>query len=240
MERTGILFDFDGTLSPLHARREHARIRGDVEALLKMLAEKYVLAVVSSKDCVFLLERAPGFHSYVCVNGLEILTDKYLLIDSSVRNKDVLKAVEEVLLEARKLRNVDIEEKKSLLGILLGLSIDWRGHGSPPEGLGEVLGTAAAQGLYVVSYKYNPFADIYVTRADKGEGVRALKLLLELDNVVYIGDGENDIPAFKIADVAVLVRHESNQGFEADVDYEVRFEELGKWLASHVLSGSVI
>jgi hydroxymethylpyrimidine pyrophosphatase-like HAD family hydrolase len=76
-----------------------------------------------------------------------------------------------------------------------------------------------------------------VSRKNKGEAVKMLKAILNLEKLIYAGDGENDIPAFKVADIAVLVRHEFNQELELDVDYEVKFEELSKWLVDYVVSG---
>jgi HAD superfamily hydrolase (TIGR01484 family) len=233
----GILFDFDGTLSPLNVSRDDAKIRDDVAAVLKELAKRYVLGVASSKDCNFLLSKAPFFHSYVCVNGLEILTNEYLLLDSVVIKKNLLKAIEDVYFDAKRLQNAIIEEKRSLLGFLLGISIDWRRYGKPPENLNNVIKTASFKGLHIVSYKHNPFVDIYVSRKNKGEAVKTLKAILNLEKLIYAGDGENDIPAFKVADIAVLVRHEFNQELELDVDYEVKFEELSKWLVNYVVSG---
>jgi hydroxymethylpyrimidine pyrophosphatase-like HAD family hydrolase len=237
VKRIGILFDFDGTLSPLNVSRDVAKIRDDVVAVLKELAKGYVLGVVSSKDCNFLLSKAPFFHSYVCVNGLEILTNEYMLLDSVVIGKNLLKAIEDVYFEAKELQNVIIEEKRSLLGFLLGISIDWREYGKPPENLGNVIKIAVSKGLHIVSYKHSPFVDIYVSRKNKGEAVKMLRAVLNLEKLIYAGDGENDIPAFKVADIAVFIRHDFNQELKLDVDYEVKFEELGRWLVDYVLSG---
>jgi hydroxymethylpyrimidine pyrophosphatase-like HAD family hydrolase len=159
------------------------------------------------------------------------------LLDSVVIGKNLLKAIEDVYFDAKKLQNAIIEEKRSLLGFLLGISIDWRGYEKPPENLNNVIKTATSKGLHIVSYKHNPFVDIYVSRKNKGEAVKMLKAILNLEKLIYAGDGENDIPAFKVADIAVLVRHEFNQELKLDVDYEVKFEELSKWLVDYVVSG---
>ncbi len=231
----GIFFDFDGTLSPLNVPRDKAGIRSELADVLKNLSSKYVLAVASSKDCHFLLSKAPMFHCYVCVNGLEILTKDYLLCDVSLTKKHLIEAMIGVKKLAERLPGSYVEEKRSLTRLLLGISIDWSDYGRIPEGLEEVLQAARNVGLEVMEYRLNPFVDIYISKKDKGEAVSTLRKLLCLDKVVYVGDGENDIPAFEVSDTSVLIRHSYNRNLKVEVDYEVPYEELPKWLIGHEL-----
>ncbi|MEM4519206.1 MAG: HAD-IIB family hydrolase [Sulfolobales archaeon] len=230
VKRVGVFFDFDGTLSPLDVGRNEAGIRDELVKALKHISTKYLIAVASSKDCYFLLNKAPYFHSYICVNGLEILTDNYLLCDSSLTKKHLLNAMSYVKTLAMKLSGVDLEEKNSLTNILIGLSIDWRRSNKIPNELNEIILIARNSGLNVIEYELNPFIDIYISDKNKGDAIKTLKSLLGLDRVIYLGDGENDIPAFKVSDQSVLVRHKYNTDLKVEVDYEVPYEKLHRWL----------
>ncbi|MCX8186174.1 MAG: HAD-IIB family hydrolase [Sulfolobales archaeon] len=234
VNEVGLFFDFDGTLSPLNVRRDEAGIRKELTDVLMKLSSSYTLVVVSSKDCYFLMSKAPFFHSYICVNGLEILTNNYILLDPSLTRKHLVDAVNNVKTLASKMLEVYVEEKRSLTKALLGLSVEWVEINKAPEGLDEVITAARGGGLTVIEYSLNPFIDIYISNKNKGDAVKALKSLLELGEVIYVGDSENDIPAFKVCDRAVLVRHKYNEGLTADVDHEVPYEELHRWLMNEL------
>ncbi len=229
----GIFFDFDGTLSPLTVSRDEARVRNDVAEIIKALSSRYLIAVASSKDCNFLLSKAPYFHSYICVNGLEVITANYIIHDRALSNMELIRAINELSSYARKLPNVYVEEKKSVVGLLLGISVDWR-YSIRPKDIDSLVDQAIGRGLHVLTYSNYPFIDIYISRRNKGDAVRLVKSIYNLEKVIYVGDSENDEPAFKVADVSVLVRHEFNRDLKLDVDYEVNFDDLGRWLSSYV------
>lgn len=229
----GIFFDFDGTLSPLTVSRDEARVRDDVAEVINTLRSKHLIAVASSKDCSFLLSRAPYFHSYICVNGLEVIVDDYIIHDKALSNMELIKAINELSSCAWKLPNVYVEVKKSVIGLPLGISVDWRGS-LRPRGIDSLINQALSKGLHVLAYSNYPFIDIYISRRNKGDAVRLVKSIYKLEKVIYIGDSENDEPAFKVADVSVLVRHEFNRDLNLNTDYEVSFDDLGRWLSSYV------
>lgn len=229
MARVALLFDFDGTLSPINVPREKAGLSEDMVKALEALSEKYVLGIVSSKDCHFLKKKLPRVvQNLACANGLEITAAGYLVVDELAVEKKQL--TEAVLEEARGL-GVEVEVKKSLLGFPLGLSIDWGYGREKPVEVSSFLSRVEKLGFYVLEYPGYWFADVYPSRRSKGDAIRVLKALLGLDKVVYFGDSVSDIPAFAEANVAVLVEHEYNRNFTFPrVNYRVGFKDLPRWL----------
>jgi len=237
--RLGLFFDFDGTLSPLDVLRDEAGIPLETKSMLLDLAREFTLAIVSSKDCHFLLSKAPYVRNYACLNGLEVVTEDYICVNRCVYNEETYRRLMEIVDLLNKIPGVFIERKLTMTGRLTGISIDWREVGVKPPQVDEIVKEANARGLKVVSFGNYPFIDIYVCNANKADGVKVLKSLLNLDRIVYVGDGENDIPAFNVADVSVLVRHQYNKNLSVKVDYEVSFNELPKWLMKYVKHASL-
>jgi phosphoserine phosphatase len=65
---------------------------------------------------------------------------------------------------------------------------------------------------------------------DKGEAVRLLKALLGVRHVVYMGDSENDLPAWREADVKVLISHSLNRGLHVPGTIPVKYVDLPSYL----------
>jgi hypothetical protein len=65
---------------------------------------------------------------------------------------------------------------------------------------------------------------------DKGEAVRLLKALLGVRHVVYMGDSENDLPAWREADVKLLIRHSLNHSLHVPGTIPIKYEDLPHYL----------
>ena len=201
--RPCVVTDLDGTLWPLDTPRDKVAPPREVLEEMKRLGR---LAVATSKDCRFATRVIPDAEAYVCVNGAEILTQEIDCLDREVVDKQ--EALLRLLESARRL-DAYIEEKRSITGQLIGLSIDWLGR--PRPDLSGILAEAASHGFTVHEPAGAHFVDIIASRRDKGFGVRFLRQNVCVGTpVIYIGDGENDIPGFMQADLRILVRHDRN------------------------------
>lgn len=111
--RVLLAFDFDGTLAPIVAEREDARMRPTTRALLEQLCRRYPCAVISGRSCSDVAARLDGLSlRYIIGNhGLEP-SEHISRFESEV-------AAVRPALEAR-LRDeggVDIEDKRFSLAI---------------------------------------------------------------------------------------------------------------------------
>ncbi|WP_440059563.1 haloacid dehalogenase [Thermogladius sp. 4427co] len=228
-----LIFDYDGTLSPIDAPREKAFIPSDLNRVLESLGERYVLGVATSKDYWFIRDRATWAKVLGLVSGLEaIVGDSYFLIKEVVVS-DRTRLLKELLQEHRWDECVFVEEKRSIQKLLLGLSVDYRMCSHKPEEVELFAKKAEDRGLIVFRYYGQPFIDIYVSKPDKSRVLEIARRLLGLRRIYYFGDSENDIGAFEKADVRILVLHRYNQHMLKyfNYDYIIKFEDLARWLS---------
>ncbi len=232
--KVGAIFtDYDGTVAPIDVPRSKSRPLPEVEDVLRDLAEKVPVAVVTSKPCDFVMPRTAFAWAWACNNGLEVVWGQHHVVYAEVYQKTGL--AERVLRASRGLP-LYVEEKRLMTGLLVGVSLDWREEGPRQDlidGALEVAAMADRWGLYVVRYSTEPFIDIFSVRADKGRAVSMLRKLLRVDGpLVYLGDSENDGPAFNEADISVGVTHKYNRGLRLDTDISVDQSSLARFLRS--------
>jgi HAD superfamily hydrolase (TIGR01484 family) len=217
--------DLDGTLIPPELVRSRSEVPPPLDAALKRLAELVPVAVVTTKDCDFAARAVPYATAYACINGIEVRAGRYVAVARGLNTA----AVEEVYKAASGLEAY-VEAKRTWNGELAGVTVDWRGRDTPPRGLEEVLQLAQRLGLKILRYSRHPFADIYGADVDKGEAVRLLKALLGVRHVVYMGDSENDLPAWREADVKLLIRHSLSHSLRVPGTIPIKYEDLPNYL----------
>lgn len=88
-----------------------------------------------------------------------------------------------------------------------------------------------ASHLFIQEYSTHHFIDVYVTKISKGDAfeivVSKLSQISEImGKIMYLGDSENDNPAFRKSDVSIGVSSDDGLGPRLDCTYTIKFENL--------------
>lgn len=148
-------------------------------------------------------------------------------------------------------KDVTIERKfTSDNQILAGITIDyrhlkdWQSYKRNIEPhLKEIfqrnMNSSSANQHYIQTYSTHPFMDIYSVRCNKGLAFDAtiseLSCFNDADddirqNILYLGDSENDNPAFKRADVSIGVCSDKRLNPKLTCQYIIEFNQLSIFL----------
>ena len=202
-ERVLLLFDYDGTLTPIVARPEDAVLDAGVRELLKALAsqERYVVGMVSGRGLKDLEERAavPGL-VYAGNHGLEIRGPGLDFVHpGAAAAEDALRQVKAVLEEELgDVPGAQVEHK--------GLSLTVHYRNVPAELAGMVERTAVAAAAPFVER-----GELKTTRGkmvvevrpgvdwDKGRAIAMIRESFpDAPYPVYFGDDRTDEDGFKV------------------------------------------
>ncbi len=233
-----LAFDYDGTLAPPNVTREESRVIPELREALEKLRDRFTIAIITTKDCCFAIERTPFAHVWACSNGFEIRFQGVSIFPTEVFDNPRRSALEKLLSKALELgqRYGIFIEIKRVGCTYVGFCIDWRGKlREPPAEVRDIVSEARELGLSVIEYPGRPFVDVFLTRIDKSWALRKmLELRIVERPIAYFGDSENDIPAFRIADISVQVVHEENRELDFGARYRVTHSELAEVLRSLV------
>ena len=89
---------------------------------------------------------------------------------------------------------------------------------------------------YVQTYSSHPFIDVYSVRCNKGLAFDTTISELEsfnnikVQNILFMGDSENDNPAFKRADISIGVHSDKRLNPKLTCQYLVEFNQLSIFL----------
>jgi trehalose 6-phosphate phosphatase len=186
--RAGVLLDFDGTLSPIVAKPELARIRDGARDAIERLVDRYaVVAIVSG--------RPPGqLRDLVGVDGVRLAALYGLADEADPLSDDVLGAVREV---AASVQGARVEPKGGSVAVHYraaddaGLAAAELESGLAP--IAEASGLALLPGKMVVEL-------VPAGRPLKEGAVERIVADERLDAVLYAGDDLADLRAFEALD----------------------------------------
>jgi hydroxymethylpyrimidine pyrophosphatase-like HAD family hydrolase len=212
----------------LHDRTRFANI-----ICCMMSIETIVLKHIESEVC----------YKNNCVQKSILNTDHEILS----RNYQKLVSITDRI--SMKFKDVSIYRKVTHNGNLLGgITIDWRGlhewNSIRNEIEQEVLiiineiDNNSEYPLLVQRYSSHPFIDIYSAMCSKEIAYDNISKIIHDSNgpkfrngnILYLGDSENDNPAFRKADVSIGVRSDERLNPKLDCQYLINFNELPKFL----------
>jgi trehalose 6-phosphate phosphatase len=189
-QRPLLAFDFDGTLAPIVARHNDARVSKSVARWLQQLSEVNPIAIVTGRSVADVVPRLGFKPQYIIGNhGAEDPSGR--LPKSSTQALDALR--QRLAVHAKELRDagVQIEDKKFSLALHYRLARDRERAGAC---IADVLGNLDA-GLKTFGGKC--VVNIApVDAPDKGDAVASLARLAQAPSVVFVGDDLNDEAVF--------------------------------------------
>lgn len=217
---SALFTDYDGTIAPINVARSLSKPPEPIYEKLNEIGKYIPIAVVSTKDCDFLIPRTGFARAWSCTNGLEIRVggnrhihedlpkwqDRFMYLISTIKSIDEFRDV-----------YLEIKHVGDLIG---GLGIDWRTRGSiNAEALNRIIKIAYELGFKVIRYRGHPFIDVYPgIQVDKGYAVMRLRELMGVKGpIMYMGDSENDIPAMRVVEYPIGIRHRYNEGLDLPV-----------------------
>lgn len=168
-------------------------------------------------------------------------------------NSKLLNNVVEVL-QNHNYNEIMLEKKyTSTKEILIGLTIDYRHlhnwksfkENEEPalkEIIQKTINASVAPNLssrdwpFIQKYSSHPFLDVYGVECNKGLAFDSVLSHLEEKkdrgtNVIYLGDSENDNPAFRKSDISIGIRSDTRLNPLLDCEYMLDFKQLPIFLS---------
>lgn len=89
--------------------------------------------------------------------------------------------------------------------------------------------------LFIQEYSTHPFIDVYIAKVSKGDAFEiVVSKLSQISNIIgqimYLGDSENDNPAFRKSDVSIGISSDDRLSPRLDCMYAIKFENLSGFL----------
>jgi HAD superfamily hydrolase (TIGR01484 family) len=243
-----------------HLKNPNANIvPSKLEEILEKVCSEIPVCVISTKDFEFLKNKAAFAGILSCMMGIETLVlrnhgsprtiEKRLLyagLQVLQLKSEPLEAIAEEVNSCEEFSSMLIERKHTSDGILAGLTIDWR-HLSDwsyyRRGITHFVSSMVANlkkppvpvDIYVQKYSEHPFVDIYSIECNKG--VAFDTVISELPyasahgkGTMYLGDSENDNPAFRKAGISIGIRSDARVNPKLDCSYFLDYEQLSSFL----------
>lgn len=145
---------------------------------------------------------------------------------------------------SRRFRKIRLEYKYTYSrNLLAGITIDWRHLHDWGEFRKEIESFSINEltryntennkysRLYLQTYSTHPFIDVYSTKCNKATAFDRIAEEINIKkNILYLGDSENDNPAFQRADISVGIVSDPRLRPKLECDYLIDFNSLPLFL----------
>jgi trehalose-6-phosphatase len=232
----------------------------ELEGILQKVSSDLPVCIISTKDFEFLGKKTGFARVLSCMMGIEtlvlttnhgparIIEKRILCVDPSAfqLKSQALEAIAEEITSEEEFSQLLIERKRISDGVLAGITIDWRHLDDWPyygEGVKHLVSRLVANlrkpplpiDIYIQKYSMHPFIDLYSIECNKGMAFdRVISELANLSidsrSIIYLGDSENDNPAFRKAGISLGIRSDARLNPKLDCDYLLNYEQLSSFL----------
>jgi HAD superfamily hydrolase (TIGR01484 family) len=235
-------------------------VTSELEDILEKICSEIPVCVISTKDYEFLKNKTAFARVLSCMMGIETLVLRNHRSPRTIEKRLLYASLQVLQLKSRSLEAIAeevnsceefscmvIERKHTSEGILAGLTIDWR-HLSDDwsyyrRGITHFIYRMVADlkkspvpiDIYVQKYSEHPFVDIY--SIDCNKGIAFDTVISELPDasahgrgILYLGDSENDNPAFRKAGISIGIRSDARVNPKLDCSYFLDYEQLSSFL----------
>jgi trehalose 6-phosphate phosphatase len=182
-------FDYDGTLAPIVARPERARMRPSSEMLLAELTRRYPCAVISGRGRSDVLDRLGGLPLLRVVgnHGLEWETPApHVPRETIVRWRNAMARA------CGGIEGVEIEDKT------WSVAVHWRRARPKSVARSRVLAAAEALKSARMLHGKDVVNLVHPSAANKGAAILEIRRQLGCDTILYIGDDVTDEDVFEL------------------------------------------
>jgi HAD superfamily hydrolase (TIGR01484 family) len=219
----------------LHNKARFANVISSILGIETSVLRRHERTMLASSEC----------QEFRCIQN------SYLSIDYTTlqQNSGLLSQLAEDI--ASLFDKVSIEHKFTIYNkILAGITVDWRNVDdweffkikSEQELMMTITEKQRKLGrqdrpdrIHIQTYATHPFIDIYAAKCDKGIAYESILSQISHGErnghgIIYLGDSENDNPAFRKADVSIGVRSDERLNPNLDCRYTVNFDKLASFL----------
>jgi len=229
----------------LHSRTRFAVIISCILGIETLVLVRHEQGTITTdKKCII---KEPDTNNLSCIKSSHLLLDTEVLHNNSKVLATLAEAIE------LKFKQVIVERKFTTAssdggGILAGVTIDWRHledwrlfkKKTEPvleKMINKQTGQRSSPSLYIQTYSSHPFIDLYATRCDKGLAFDSIQS--NIPNVwnnniegytMYLGDSENDNPAFRKADLSIGIKSDERLSPKLECEYLINYNQLKVFL----------